>query len=159
VASEVGQEFTARSELTRYIFEVERHGARPAPGAFFRNVGESYLSVNLVGVEPLAQIAQYYREHLQKDQNNVAVSVHKVHEYNAGCKLTPVTLTYNSSLSRWEFWDIDAKMAPAYRLRAITRKGGPNSQSHSGVEYVRMFDELSERKFARRMARHKFHLL
>ena len=160
VASQVRATFAAKSVLTRYVDEVQRlRGSRPASDAFRRNPGADHLSVNLVGVETLSEIVSYYREQFQGNAGKVAVCQHHVYEYNTGCSRTSVRLTYNTSQSMWEFADHNGKSSPAYRLRPFTPRGSRPSQSHSGVEYVRVFDELSENRFARHMCNKRFHLL
>ena len=151
--------FKARSVLMRYIDDVQRFGSRPAPDAFRKNPNADHLSVNLVGVESRAEIISYYRARFQRSVGNMAVCEHRVHEYNDACNRTKIQLTYNSSQGNWEFPDQGGNLAPAYRLRPFTPSGSQHSPSHAGVEYVRVFDELDELRFARRMCRKRFHLL
>src|SRR5262249_48254763 len=100
-------------------------------------------------VERLAEIISFYRETFQNNTGQVAACQHKVQEYNQACHLTHVPLTFNRAENRWEFPE-GKKVSLAYRL-TFTPKGSRHSLSHSGVEYVRAFDETDELKFARRM--------
>jgi hypothetical protein len=159
VAVSVKPKFAGKSTLIRYVDDVQQLGGRrPAPDVFRPNPGDDHLSVNLLGVESLPEIVSFYRETFQDNVGQVAVCQHKVQEYNEACHLTNVTLTFNRSEGGWEFSEGN-KVAPAYRWRPFTPKGSPHSLSHSGVEYVRVFDEKDELKFARRLCKKRFHLL
>jgi hypothetical protein len=159
VAVSVKPKFAGKSTLTRYVDEVQRLGnRRPAPDVFRANPGDGHLSVNLLGVERLTEIVSYYRERFQENAGKVGICQHKVQEYNQACHLTKVTLMLNRSEGAWEFLEGN-NVFPAYRLRPFTPKGSRHSLSHSGVEYVRLFNETDELKFARRMCNKRFHLL
>jgi hypothetical protein len=159
VAAELKPKFAGKSILIRYVDEVQRLGRRPAPDVFRPNPGDDHLSVNLLDVEPLVEIVSYYKERFQSNIGQVAVCQNKVQEYNEACRRTTVQLTFNRNEGEWEFVEDGNNMSPAYRHRPFTPKGSRHSLSHSGVEYVRVFDETDELKFARRMCKMRFHLL
>jgi hypothetical protein len=140
------------------VDDVQRLGKnRPAPDVFRRNPGADHLSVNLLAVEPIADIVLYYRERFQNGSGQVAVCQHKLPEYNQACRRTGVTLVFDATENEWQFTE-GSKTSRAYLLRPFTPKGSRHSPSHSGVEYVRVFDEADELKFARRMCNKRFHL-
>ena len=153
VAVGVKKKFARKSTLARYVDDVQRLGSRrPAPDVFRPNPGDDHLSVNLLGVESLAEI-----ERFQKNIGQVAVCQHKVQEYNEACDLTSVTLAFDRAKEEWQFSENNSP-SPAYRLRPFTPKDSRHSLSHSGVEYVRAFDDKDELKFARRLCKKRFHL-
>ena len=150
--------FGRRSELMRYVVEEQRlKSSKPAPDTFRRNPDEDHLSVNLVDLESREEIVSYYRERFQEGQGEVAVCHHKILEYNSACSRTAVVLSYNRTRSQWEFRDKSNNLIPAYRSRPVPTGRTRSSKSHSGVEYVRMFGELDENRFARRMSNKRFH--
>lgn len=113
--------------------------------------------MNLVGFETESEIVGYYREKFQGNSGKVAICVHRLHEYNDACDRTDIKVLYEATRSQWEF-NKSGKAVAAYKHRPVTVKGGRGSPSHSGVEYVSLFDELAAQKFTRRMCRKKFHL-
>jgi hypothetical protein len=153
--------FAERSELCRYIDELQRlSGNRPAPAAFMLNPGEDYLSVNLLGVETIRQIAAYYRVVLQRGGTSVAISKHKLAAYNAAAKKAGLLLAFDAKAGVWNFTGADGQPAEAYKLRVVAaRQSRPGSPSHAGVEYLKLLDDLNAKKFARRMVRSKFHMV
>ena|SRR6266550_6146549 len=71
----VKPKFSGGSTLIRYVDDVQRLGnRRPAPDVFRPNPGDDHLSVNLLGVERLAEIVSFYREKFQNDAGQVAVA-------------------------------------------------------------------------------------
>jgi len=155
-AHKVAPLFSTKSPLLRYVRQAQRYSQRrPAFDVFRRNPGERYLSVNLLGVESLAEIASYYRELFQDGTGRIAICKHKLKQYNSACHEAGTRLTYVAG-EGWTFSDHGAT-ARAYERHPVTaRSGSPGSPSHSGVEYVRIFDELAENRFARRMAKRRF---
>jgi hypothetical protein len=149
--------FSIRSVLLRYVHDVQRLASkRAAPDVFRANPGERYLSVNLAGVESRAQIVSYYRELFQGNSGAVAICEHTVGQYNHACSDAGIGLTELPSRG-WTFVDRDGSAANAYeRHPRKPTDGSRPSPSHSGVEYVRVFDQLAENRFARRMSRKKF---
>jgi hypothetical protein len=115
VAEPAKVRFREQSKLTRYVRDVQRlTRRRPAPDTFIRNPGDSHLSVNLVGIESVAEIANHYREQFQDGVRRVAVCIQKVREYNKACNETPVALRRCTDGIQWEFLDRDGTPAPAY---------------------------------------------
>lgn len=140
--------FAAKHELARYIHPIYRKtGGRVSSGAFLRNPGETYLSVNSVETESLDRIAAYYGAHLQQGAGNVVAACHKVFGFNSSASIAGVRVTRQVKTGEWVFLHNGANI-PAYRHRPT-----PISASHCGVEFVIAFtDLLVEKKFARRMA-------
>jgi hypothetical protein len=155
-AHKVAPPFSTKSVLLRYVPEAQRYTQkRPAPDVFRRNPGERYLSVNLLSVESVAQIASYYRELFQDSTGRVAVCEHKLTQYNTACDNAGIRLTYVAGQG-WTFLDHSTTSLAYERHPLLARQGLRASPSHSGVEYVRIFDELAENAFARRMAKKSF---
>lgn len=152
--------FGQRKDLARYIDNAERlSGNRISSAAFRLNPGppkETYLSVNSLETEPIADIANYYREEIEKTTAAVAISVQKVASYNDAGRFSGATITFSRSIKQWEFLG-PTGAEPAYRHRPVKRTHGRDSPSHCGVEFLRTLDQLAERKFSRRMARNRFH--
>ena len=157
MARRVTSKFSTKSVLTRYVEEGQRFGQRrPAPDVFRRNPGERYLSVNLLGIESLARIVSYYREKFQGSAGRVAICDHKVGQYNRACNEAGIQLAPVAG-GGWTFVDEDGSAARAYELHPTNpRDGSRPSPSHSGAEYVRMFNQLAENRFARRMCKKSF---
>jgi hypothetical protein len=155
-AHKVATSFSTKSVLLRYVREAQRYTRRrPASDVFRRNPHERYLSVNLLGVESFAEIASYYRELFQDGTGRVAICENKLKQYNSACDEAGIRLTYVTG-DGWTFSDHD-NTARAYERHPIpARQGSRGSPSHSGVEYVRVFDELAENAFARRLAKKRF---
>ncbi len=131
---------------------MRRH--RVSSSAFHRDPGppkELYLSVNSLEVEPLADIAEYYRRIFRDSQGDVGVTVHQVRAYNAAARCATINVVYNKQEKIWEYASEDGNL-PAYEYRP------GRSPSHCGVEYVKYFRDIHERKFARHLARKKYHL-
>jgi hypothetical protein len=155
-AHKVAPLFSTKSVLLRYVRQAQRYSRRrPAFDVFRRNPGERYLSVNLLGVESFAKIASYYRELFQGGSGKVAVCKHKLKQYNSACHEVGIRLRYVAG-EGWTFSDHSATARAYERHPVPARPGSPGSPSHSGVEYVRIFDELAENRFARRMANRRF---
>ena len=141
--------FGDQARLTRYVRSIQRlTKRRAAPDAFMKNPGETHLSVNLLGIESLADIAAHYRRQFQDDAGRVAVIVQNVREYNRACDEAGLKLRRGSDGFEW---DDGGSTVPAYRLRPTDK-----SSSHSGVEYVRGFDDFADFKFANRLAKNQF---
>jgi hypothetical protein len=157
VARKVALSFSTRSVLLRYVGKAQRYSRRrPAPDVFRRNPDERYLSVNLLGVESSAEIASYYRELFQDGTGRVAICEHKLKQYNSACEGAGIRLTFVAG-EGWTFSDTNGGTARAYEPHPLpARQGLRASPSHSGVEYVRVFNELAENAFARRMAKKSF---
>ena len=152
--------FSEKSELTHHIDEAQRYSDnRPAPAAFQRNPGETYLSVNSLEVEKLDDIARYYQVELQKDSLPVAICVHKVAVYNDAGQKAGARIVRNRMSDAWEYV-AGGSVRPAYKHRPVPSHGARlPSPSHSGVEFLEILDELAERKFARLIAKkRKFHV-
>jgi hypothetical protein len=128
---------------------------RPASDVFRKNPDDTYLSVNLLGVESFAEIASYYRELFQGGTGRVAICENKLTEYNRACDGAGVRLTYLTG-EGWTFLDRSTTARAYERYPLPARQGLRASPSHSGVEYVRVFDELAENAFARRLAKKRF---
>lgn len=145
--------FRAKTELTRHVDAAQRlPGNRPAPDVFIANPGDSHLSVNSVDLENLPTIVERYRMR-QGGHGEVSVCVHKVLEYNSAAKNTAAHVTYGISKSIWEFADRDGIARPAYLHRPADV-----GDSHCGVEYVRVLQELEAHRVARRLAKRRYHL-
>ena len=151
--------FSDKTELTRYIDEVQRlSDNRPAFGAFLSNPGDTYLSVNYLHIEEINQIVRYYRKELQRDDQEVAICIHKVAKYNDAGRKAGVSISFDRRASRWEYRTSYGTRA-AYKHRPVPSHGNRlGSPSHCGVEFVEVLDELSARKFARQMAKNRFHV-
>lgn len=140
--------FSARTELARYIPDVNlgRNG-RISSAAFLTESGD-YLSVNAVEIEPTPTIAKYYQDHFQDGGARVAVACLKITEYNKASAAGNVNVTLDRATSVWVFHDREAgERVPAYRYRK-----NPLSKSHCGVETTIKMDRLAVSKFARRLA-------
>jgi len=76
--------FAARSELVRYVSELNRHkGNRTAVATFLPDPPSEtpqtdYLSVNSLEVESMKVIAAYHRAKWQNNKEKVALCAHKV---------------------------------------------------------------------------------
>lgn len=157
--------FNEKNELVRYIPVKQRMSTgypnaaafvEPGPPATQRN--NKYLSVNNLVIEDMQVIAGYYRNVFHDDGKELAVTVHKISEYNSNGRKAGATIRFNRKSSSFEFAG-SAGYEPAYRHRPVlgtANRGG--SQSHCGVEFIRAFSEQAERKFSRRMAMKRFHL-
>jgi hypothetical protein len=157
--------FSAKSELVRYVDEVNRlGGSRPAVAAFLpdppsANPDSDHLSVNSLEVESLAEIGAYHRWRAQSDAGRVALCVHKVHDYIDAGKKCDVTITYDRQLSKFQFLSA-AKLQDAFKHRPVAAHNNPvGSPSHSGVEFARVLKEHRAAQFARRLSGKRFHLI
>lgn len=146
--------FRTKSELTRYVDRDQRLPKNfPANDAFIASPGQSHLSVNSLEVEKLQQIAKRYRDKLQRDDEELAICIHKIFEYNASSRGTSANIRHNRSLDRWEFTDRSNKAEPAYRHRPSFE-----GDSHCGIEFIRALSENEALKVARRLAKKKFRI-
>ena len=152
--------FGERSSLCLFVHEDQRmSGSRPSSAAFIKAPDDDHLSVNSLELESLAIIADYYRQVLQEDASvGVAIAVNNVASYNLSGRSAGVSIMYDETSESWQFAVADDG-GDAYKHRPVrktpARLGSP---SHCGVEFVRALDDLGERKFARRMARNKYHV-
>jgi hypothetical protein len=148
--------FAAQSGLTRYIREPNRmKSKRVSSTAFHRDLGpsvEHFLSVNSLEVESIREISDYYRGLFQRGIGKVAVSVQKIRAYNAAASAAALPINYNKANTRWEF------TAASGSEEAYKHRPG-RSPSHCGVEYVKVFNDHQERKYARRLAKKNYDLL
>lgn len=154
--------FTERSELSRFVEEAERlRNNRPSTSAFLPDPDEEYLSVNSLEIESTLEIAEYYRAVLQKNNQPVAMCIHKVARFNDAGRKAECQITWSRQNGRYEYQTPNGTQEAAYRQRPVPRHGSRRaSPSHSGVEFVEVLDELRLKRFAREMAkRGRFHLL
>lgn len=149
--------FARQSEMTRYVPVVQRlKGNRPSSVAFKANPGEDYLSVNSLEVETLQSILIYYKKEIRENCEEVAYCRHKVADYNKGAKSARVDISFNRISSCWEYAGPEGQ-EPAYKHRPVSpRAYRLGSRSHCGVEFIKIFDAIAEKRFAKRMARRKF---
>ena len=149
--------FDQRSELTHYIDEDQRmSGRRPAVAAFLPNVEDDHLSANSLELERLDEIADYYREIFQDGEDDVALTVHKIADYNTCGNFAGAQIAYSRSTKRWEYQS-PSGTREAYRHRPVRSRGSySGSPSHCGVEFM---DAIDQRKFSRRIANKKRFLL
>ena len=157
--------FSAKSELVRYVDEINRlRNRRPAVAAFLpdppsADPANDHLSVNSLEVESIDEIAAYHRWKWQSNAGRVALCVHKVHDYNDAAKKSEVPVIYDPELSKWQFSSGGSKLEDAYRHRPVPMHNNPlGSPSHSGVEFARALKGHNAGKFARRLSGRRFHL-
>lgn len=140
--------FKGSSGLARYIPSDCRHrNNHPAPAAYQKKDNEDHLSVNSTEVETINQIAQTYATKFEAEMRPVAVACPKVASYSAAADKVGVTITFNRATDYWEFQEGGAATV-AYKHRSRE-----NNKSHCGVEYVRIFDDPKDFRFAVRVAR------
>jgi hypothetical protein len=159
--------FGSRTQLVRYVDPLNRQpGNRPAFAAFLPDEvapGEeesNHLSVNSLELESLHAIAAYHRWRAQEDQGPVALTIHKVVDYNDAANKSNARIAYNHTDKRWEFAERRDKVSPAYRYRPVRRDDyTAGSPSRCGVEYVRVFDEYAATRFARRLSEGRFQVV
>jgi hypothetical protein len=156
--------FSAKSKLVRYVNEINRlSGNRPAVATFLpdppsANPGNDHLSVNSLEVETMTEIAAYHRWKWQNNMGDVALCVHKVHEYSDAGKKSGIQVTYDKPSAKWMFAADGAKPEEAYRHRPVHIHNNPlGSPSHSGVEFARALRQHKAAQFARRLSGSKFH--
>lgn len=141
--------FTAKSELARHVNEDHFPNNRVSSAAFHKkSPSETYLSVNSLELETFNSIASYYRNRFQHGDGRVIVSCKKISEYNAAATVAGLSVIFDKSMQAWVYRD-GTHITPAYKHRESKA-----SYSHCGVEFVSssLYDELAEKKFARRMA-------
>jgi hypothetical protein len=153
--------FASVSVLVRHIHPNNRMKAnRPSSTAFEAQPGpprETHLSVNSLEVESLNSIAAFYSAVIEgRPGVKVAVCQHKLHEYNDAASFAGLRVHFQHATSTWIFTETNSESV-AYLHRPVTRHDGFNSLSHCGVEFIRALREEAEQKFARRMARQRFH--
>lgn len=131
-------------------------GGRASSAAFERKTTrtesrEQYLSVNSLEVDSLPVVVSYYKEVLQDNLGQVALTIHKIKECNLAGQVASVSVKFDKNQGSWVFEKLGNKL-PAYRLRRT-----PISDSHSGIEFVNVFGDnaLAEKKFSRKMANKK----
>lgn len=149
--------FSARSELARYVEEANRlNGNRTAVAAFIDP--DPYLSVNSLEVESIERIAEYYQDRFQNGIGDVAVCALKVSKYSDAGKKAGVSVFYDSDDSCWYFSDKNTRQTAAYMPRPLRSSRDLRSESHCGVEFVRVLGEHERTKFARRLGGVRYHL-
>lgn len=156
--------FALRRELARYVSEGDRlRGNRTAIAAFLDpppiDPAKEYLSVNSLEVETLAQIADYYRLRFQNGAGDVAICSIKVFDFNEAGKKCGVDLQYDRSNSSWNFVGRGLKREGAYKYRPVLSSKDHQSESHCGVEFVRVLDTYNKGKLARRLGGRRFHVV
>ena len=151
--------------MGRFVHEINRlSGNRTAAAEFFEPVPplkereKEYFSVNSLEVETLRTIADYYQERFAKSSADIAICSTKVNDFNDAGKKSGVLLQYDNSTSSWQFVHPDGTREPAYKHRPNRSSGDLKSESHCGVEFLRVLDEYARAKFARRLGGRKFHL-
>jgi hypothetical protein len=157
--------FHAKAKLARYVDQIHRlTGNRPAAATFLPdppsdNPADDHLSVNSLEVESMKEIAAYHRWKWQNNEGQVALCVHKVHEYSDAAKKCGINVSYDKSTANWKF-SAEGMRAPeqAYRHRPVRAHNNPfGSPSHSGVEFTRALKKHKAAQFARRLSGSKFH--
>lgn len=140
--------FKETSGLVRYIpAEFRKRNNRPATAAYRRKENEDYLSVNSDEVETHNQIAQVYATLFESGVRPVSVACPKVVDYNECAEQVGVTITFNSVTKDWEFQGGGVSVA------AYSHRRQDHNKSHCGIEYVRMFSDLIDFRFAVRLSR------
>ena len=148
--------FGEKTALLRYVDRDElKKGGRVPSTAFMRNPGDTYLSVNSSEIESLKVIANYYRETFQGGAGTVAIASRKVWEFNSAARAAGVLVGFNKSNKLWEF---NSTLGTQTAYKHIPQTRQPKSWSHCGVMYSINFDNLAEKKFARRLQGIKPHL-
>ena len=141
--------FRKASKLARYIEnEFQNLRNRPAVAAYQKKYGETYLSVNSIEVETVRQIAQFYADTIKKGPRPVAIASPTVADYNSAASDVGIMLQFNKQNNCWEFTNYGTREL-AYQHRP--RKNNEN-KSHCGIEYVRIFNDQMDFRFATRMA-------
>ena len=145
--------FAAKSELYRYADCEGGRRRRALYTDFLPNPGDEHLSVQSPEIQSREEICRYYSAALNSGASPVGVCVHQVRKYSEVGRKSGIDVTFNRSTAIWEFNE-KGKPTPAYVHRPVhSRPSFPHScPSHCGVEFVRAFDELQSRRFARRMA-------
>lgn len=140
--------FRESSSLLRYV-EPEHRGRnnRPKVGAYRRKEDEDHLSVNSDEVETENQIAATFAAKFHGGSRPVSISGPTVADYNAAAESVGMSVSFDAAKGCWVFGR-GGDRSEAYKHRP---KSG--NRSHCGVEYIRTFDDLSDFKFAVRMAR------
>lgn len=142
--------FSGDVRLARHVDPDERDGSYAAPSAFMMSAADlkakkPYLSVNACDVQHLTEIVATYAKR-QGGSGEVAVCIHQVFRYVAQGRRAGATIVSRRTEPRWHFPDTDGD-APAF-----LRRPNQNNPSHCGVEFLRSFNDLQQRNFARRMA-------
>jgi hypothetical protein len=158
--------FSGERELARFVHEVNRlSGNRTAAAEFIESVPplkerpKEYFSVNSLEVETLRTIADYYQDRFAKSTADIAICSTKVNDFNDAGKKSGVLLQYDKPTSSWQFVRPDGTREPAYKHRPNRSSDDLKSESHCGVEFLRVLDENARAKFARRLGGRRFHLL
>ncbi|MBI2177110.1 MAG: hypothetical protein HYU38_02005 [Candidatus Tectomicrobia bacterium] len=114
--------------------------------------------MNNLDIETEDKAVAYYKQELENDGDGTAITKHMIEEYNSNASKCGVAVRLNRETSVFEFVGHGGS-EQAYRHRPVLplpyRMG---SKSHCGVEFIRGFDDLAERRFSRRMARKRFHI-
>jgi hypothetical protein len=144
--------FAAKSELYRYVDCDGGRRRRASQADFLPNPGDHHLSVQSLEIEARAEICRFYSAAFNGGEFPVGICVHQVQRYSELGRKSGVDVKFNR-VGAWEFIE-NGRATPAYRHRPVLPKPDfPFScPSHCGVEFVRGFDALQSRKFARRMA-------
>lgn len=151
--AESAASFLADSQISRFIHRDYRMlGGRVSSAAFERKLTrarlrETYLSVNSLEIDSMSTIVSYYRKTFEDGRGQVALTIHRIKECNMAGQVAGVSVKFDKNQGCWLFEESSTKL-PAYRLRKE-----PNSDSHSGVEFVNAFGKntLAEKKFTRKM--------
>lgn len=158
--------FYLSKELLRYVRAIHRlKGNRTADAAFLEDVPASeadkraeHLSVNYLALESMAKIADYYRNVLQDGNGDVAVCAVKISQFNAAGKKCGVDLQFDVNNSSWSFGGPRGRREVAYKHRPVPNNKGFRSDSHCGVEFIRVLDAFGRSKFARQLGGRRFHV-
>lgn len=158
-----GPTFGLNTELTRYVNPASQlRGRRTAITAFLESPPEDrtkeYLSVNSLEVEGARLIAEYYRARFQSGRGPVAISTTTVRTFTYAGKKCGVDLHFDRSISQWLFGDLNGSNASAYKHHPLRASKDLKSESHCGVEFVRMLSEHRRSQFARLLSGFRFHL-
>ena len=152
--------FAEKTELTRYVFAHQVFAKnRPAPAVFRLTIDDAYLSVNSVGLaeESITQITDYYRLQWQNGVGKVRVAKHKLAKYNDAGRKAGMQIGHSNG--EWKFTHSGVSQPAYVQVVVASRPPIPVSRSHTGVMFVRLFNEDAALRFARRLCKQRFHLL
>ncbi len=139
--------FRLDTTLLRYVKKSSGNGSVVAAFLLRRAIGEKSLSVNSTDFEAQTAICRYYAQKWETGVRHVNVSSVRISKYNAAAEEAGVAVKYDDATTTWVFANKVGKSAAAY-----VRSPRDGSPSHCGVEFLAHLDELSEMRFARRMA-------
>jgi hypothetical protein len=142
--------FGERTNLVRRIDpEHQLPGRYIDSAAFYADLGpprETYLSVNSTEIQKVRDIARRYAG--TSNMASVAVGIFQIAVSNEAAKDSGVVVAKHSEFA-WSF-DDSGRAAPAYHHR-----GYSGNSSHCGIEFIRVMDDDTESRFARRMAKRR----